>query len=356
MFRAQIPDERRIKDHNSLPLAQTWAVSQHTSLVSHEKVIQKSCSSFDTRCIGKVCMSTVTLPFYVKDLHMWPFLKVCRERHLERSCGFVGTALLIHGSCFCEDVTKLSEEEYPLVHNARMNRLTSCFTIFLHSVEANDDYVLEFFLLPDIKDNIHVLNLVQTLKQNFEIASGFQLGDTSCIHVVGPPTEVGISLSTIQISSLITENNNRLEMVTADSESVMVNINNKTESSANLSNEWKSKQIYPVNDITQHDFNVVDARNSKKLISYPSVNTQKTNCNITDAGGKNKSLKQVRKRKIDSLTMEAVEKHVEKPINQAAQSLGGKFSYVLIAFCNSSFFQFICSNDIIPICSNFVFS
>ncbi|KAM0000602.1 hypothetical protein Hdeb2414_s0020g00562531 [Helianthus debilis subsp. tardiflorus] len=60
-----------------------------------------------------------------------------------------------------------------------MNGLTSCFTIFLHSVEGDDgdDYVLEFFLQLGNKDSRHVVNLVQTLKQRIEIASGFELGE-----------------------------------------------------------------------------------------------------------------------------------------------------------------------------------
>ncbi|KAJ0631059.1 putative transcription factor Nin-like family [Helianthus annuus] len=318
-------------DIHNLPLAQTWAVSQHTSFVSHEHVIEKSCGSFDTRCLGKVCMSGATLPYHVRDLGMWPFFKACRERHLDRSRGFVGKALLSRGSCFCGDVTKLSEEEYPLVHNAHMNRLTSCFAIFLHSVETNDDYVLEFFLPPDIKDSTNVSNLVQTLKQKFEIASGFELGDSSDIQVVGPPTEVGESLSldphTIQISSITTTNNKKLETVTSDSESIMGNIANKTESSANESNQWQSKQIYPDNI-----FNVVGARENNEMVSYPSVSIQKTSDNITDAGEKSNSSKQSRKRKIDSLTMEAVERYVEKPIDQAAKSLGVSRS-TLKRFC-----------------------
>ncbi|KAM0059663.1 putative transcription factor Nin-like family [Helianthus debilis subsp. tardiflorus] len=309
----------------------TWAVSEHSSFVSHEKVIQKSCGSFDTRCVGKVCMSRAAVPFHVQDLGMWPFLNVCRERHLDGSRGVVGKALLSHGSCFCGDVTKLSEEEYPLVHNALMNGLTSCFAIFLHSVEANDDYVLEFFLPSGIKDCGDVQNLVQTLKQKTDIASGFELSDSSCIQVVGPPTKVGKSLSI----------DNRFETVTSDSESIMVNIANKTESSAIVSNRCPPKQIHPdkFSDIitgTESNINVVGARKNNYMISYPSVSMQKTNDNITDAGEKNNRLKQGRKRKIDSLTMEAVEKHVEKPIDEAAKSLGGKSSFsrsTLKRFC-----------------------
>ncbi|KAL8266934.1 hypothetical protein R6Q59_004278 [Mikania micrantha] len=229
-----VPNERRQKDFNkiycilktvcdfyNLPLAQTWAVSQHGSFVSHEKVIEKSCSSFDTRCVGKVCMSTAALPFYIKDLGMWTFLKACRERHLDRSCGLVGRALLTRGSFFCGDVTKLSEEEYPLVHNARMNRLTSCFAIFLHSVEADDEYVLEFFP-PYIKDSMHLLDFVKTLKQNIGDAYRFELGDTSFIGHVGPHMGLYVNMNSdvIQASSDSMDDNFMFLMYSSDSESL----------------------------------------------------------------------------------------------------------------------------------------
>ncbi|KAL8201201.1 hypothetical protein R6Q57_012540 [Mikania cordata] len=208
-------------DFHDLPFAQTWAVSQHCSFVSHEKVIEKSCSSFDTRCVGKVCMSTIALPFYVQDLNMWSFFEACRERHLDRSCGLVGRALLTRGSFFCGDVTKFSEKEYPLVHNARMNRLSSCFAIFLHSVEAGDDYVLEFFLPPYIKDHRHLMDFVNTLKQNMEDASGFELGDTSYIENVGPTTSLYVNMNSdvIQTSSDSMDDNFMFPMYSSDSES-----------------------------------------------------------------------------------------------------------------------------------------
>ncbi|KAD3641703.1 hypothetical protein E3N88_30927 [Mikania micrantha] len=230
-----VPNERRQKDLNKihdilkgvcgshdLPLAQTWAVSQHGSFVSHEKVIEKSCSSFDTRCVGKVCMSTYALPFYIKDLGMWAFLKACTERHLDRSCGLVGWALLTRGSFFCGDVTKFGEEEYPLVHDARMNRLSSCFAIFLHSVEAGDDYVLEFFLPSYIKDSMHLLDFLKTLKQNIGDAYRFELGDTSFIGHVGPPMGLYANMNSdvIQTSSDSMDDNFMLLMYSSDLESM----------------------------------------------------------------------------------------------------------------------------------------
>ncbi|PWA48334.1 NIN-like protein [Artemisia annua] len=169
---------KNVCDIHRLPLAQTWAVSRVTSSVSHDKGFKMSCSSYDTKCIGKVCMSTAGLPFHVRDLDMWKFMEACKERHLDKSRSFVGKVLSSRGSCFCRDVINLNEEEYPLVHYARIYKLTGCFTIFLHSVRGNDDYVLEFFLPSGMEDINYIRHLVQTLKQKFDVHSGFELGDT----------------------------------------------------------------------------------------------------------------------------------------------------------------------------------
>ncbi|KAF5753810.1 hypothetical protein HanXRQr2_Chr17g0784231 [Helianthus annuus] len=167
-------------------------------------------------------MSTTDLPFSVRDMNLWPFLKACRERHLDRSCGLVGKALLSRGSCFCGDVTKLSEAEYPLIHNARMYRLTSSFAIMC-SVEADDDYVLKFYLPPDIRDSGQVSNLVQTLKHNIPLSSGFELGDKSCtvLSVNMEPDVIQTSSAnptnlSIEITSKKRKIESLTEMVTAE--------------------------------------------------------------------------------------------------------------------------------------------
>ncbi|GKC14185.1 NIN-like protein [Tanacetum coccineum] len=165
-------------------------------LLLHETSSKKrAVKVFDSRMLGKVCMSTYGLPYYVKDLGLWPFREACMGRHLDKFCGFVGRAFLSSSSCFCEDVTKLNEDEYPLVHFARMHGLTSSFAIHLHSVKSNDDYVLEFFLPSHMKNIKHVLNLVQVLKQYFDqVTSRFELGDKSFIEAVGPPMDLCVNI------------------------------------------------------------------------------------------------------------------------------------------------------------------
>ncbi|KAD5317312.1 hypothetical protein E3N88_17258 [Mikania micrantha] len=282
---------KNVCDYHNLPLAQAWTVSPSSSFVSNNKVIEKTCSSFDTRCIGKVCLSSANLPFYVRDMGMWHFIEACRAQHLDKHSAFVGKALLARGSYYVENVSELSEDEYPLVHNARMSGLTRCFTVFLHSVERdaadNDEYVLEFFLQLDDKDIRHLLALVQTLKQIVEFASGFELGEISPVEVTEPPGDVScLSLSvqpqTVQISSTTT-------------------VNTLTDSSDSDSLENDSKT----------DSAIVPSQQSSKQ-------------NHNDAGKKNNQLKQTRKRKIDSLAVEAVKQHLGKSLDQTAQIFGGK--------------------------------
>ncbi|PWA68932.1 NIN-like protein [Artemisia annua] len=338
-------------DTHRLPLAQTWATSPLTTFASHDQILKKSCSSFHTRCLGKVCMSTAALPYYVQDLRMWSFRKACKEQHLDKSCSFVGRVLLSHGSCFCEDVTKLGQEEYPLVHYALMSGLSSCFAIFLHSIESNNDYVLEFFLPLHREDGRYEQNLVHTLKHSIEIASGFELGDS--IEIVGPLMDLSANIepnniqtssylidtnpqSTI-ISSITTTKTKILETVSSDSESIVADVA-KT-NSTHVVNQLSPTQDFlnnnggtiPSAEIVVHD-DVV--RENDDTTSNRGMVMQITSETITDAGEKS-NRKRGRKRKIDSLTMEAVKKHVGNPIDEAAKSLGVSRS-TLKRFCRDN--------------------
>ncbi|GKC79441.1 hypothetical protein Tco_1130215 [Tanacetum coccineum] len=166
-----------------LPLAQTWTISSKSSFVATGRNIVRTCISFNSNCIGKVCMLTTSLPFYVHDLHFWPFREACKVHHLLKSRGVVGRALPSHGSCFCADVTRLDDDEYSLVHNARMNGLGSYFSIYLHNIE-HGSYTLEFFLPVDMKEVADLQNLVQKVKLYLKLSS-FVLGDESTTDLIG---------------------------------------------------------------------------------------------------------------------------------------------------------------------------
>ncbi|KAK6274559.1 hypothetical protein POUND7_004268 [Theobroma cacao] len=168
-----------------LPLAQTWVPCRHRSVLAYGGGLKKSCTSFDGSCMGQVCMSTTDVAFYVVDAHMWGFREACLEHHLQKGQGVAGRAFLSRNSCFCTDITQFCKTEYPLVHYARMFRLTSCFAICLRSTyTGDDDYVLEFFLPPAIADSNEQQTLLRsilaTMKQHFQslkVASGAELED-----------------------------------------------------------------------------------------------------------------------------------------------------------------------------------
>ncbi|KAI3680046.1 hypothetical protein L2E82_50783 [Cichorium intybus] len=286
-------------DTHGLPLAQTWAVSPLTSsFVAHETFLVPSCNSFNTKCIEEEssCMFTSGLPFYVRDLGMWHFRDACREQHLNVFYGFVGRAMRTEGLCFCGDVSELSEEEYPLVYNAHISGLRSCVTVFLSSLEHDDydDWVLEFFLPLDINDHKYVPSLVETLKQTIGVDSGLELGDVSSIQVVNKNSSAHTEVQIIQISST-TEANNLLEAGLSDPESIVANV--------------------------------------AKTALVPSQCSSRQNSDATlTESGKKKGLEQGRKRKMDSLTLEAVQQHFGMPIGQAAESLGVSRS-TLKRFC-----------------------
>ncbi|KAI3453353.1 hypothetical protein Pfo_010016 [Paulownia fortunei] len=168
---------------HTLPLAQTWVPCRHRSVLANGGGFKKACSSFDGSCMGQVCMSTTDVAFYVVDAHMWGFREACAEHHLQKGQGVAGRAFASHNSCFCQDITEFCKTEYPLVHYARMFGVRSSFAICLRSNHTgNDDYVLEFFLPPNIKsyeDQQTLLDsILVTMKQHFgslRVASGKDL-------------------------------------------------------------------------------------------------------------------------------------------------------------------------------------
>ncbi|KAK7391359.1 hypothetical protein VNO78_19774 [Psophocarpus tetragonolobus] len=172
--------------HN-LPLAQTWIPCKHRSVLAQGGGLKKSCSSFDGSCMGKVCMSTTDIAFYIIDAHLWGFREACVEHHLQQGQGVAGRAFLSHSMCFCSNITQFYKTDYPLVHYALMFGLTSCFAVCLRSSHTgNDDYVLEFFLPPRIAEfheqRTLLGSILATMKQHFQslkIASGIELEDGS---------------------------------------------------------------------------------------------------------------------------------------------------------------------------------
>ncbi|XP_057969147.1 protein NLP7 isoform X2 [Malania oleifera] len=177
-------------ESHKLPLAQTWVPCRHRSVLADGGGLKKSCTSFDGSCMDQICMSTTDLAFYLVDAHMWGFREACAEHHLQKGQGVAGKAFSSHGFCFCSNITQFSKTEYPLVHYARMFRLTSCFAICLRSTHTgNDDYILEFFLPPSItnaNEQRTLLNtLLATMKRHFctlKIASGEELDEAGSIE------------------------------------------------------------------------------------------------------------------------------------------------------------------------------
>ncbi|KAF5753804.1 putative transcription factor Nin-like family [Helianthus annuus] len=176
---------KTVCDIHNLPLAQTWAPCGYSSYVANSENLEQSCSSFNRNCIGKVCISTVDLPFYVRDLNLWEFREVCRERHLDKSQGVVGRSLSSCGAWFCEDVTKLDEDDYPLVHIAHSSGLNSCLAIYLKSPESDAEHVIEFFLPAHSANETGLRRLMETFKQQIKNSSWMQL------DIVSPPQVLG---------------------------------------------------------------------------------------------------------------------------------------------------------------------
>ncbi|KAL8208358.1 hypothetical protein R6Q57_007770 [Mikania cordata] len=189
---------RMVCDIHHLPLAQTWGPCGFNSVVASSGNLMRSCNSFSRNCIGKVCMSTAALPFSVRDLSKWDFREACRERHLDKSQGVVGRSLSSRGLCFCGDVSQLGKDEYPLAPYARMHGITSCLTVYLKSIEVDEEYVVELFLPTRSENEADLRSLVRTVEQHFKNASRIQVGDMSSIQVIkGIPFNRNLEFSTL---------------------------------------------------------------------------------------------------------------------------------------------------------------
>lgn len=194
---------------HKLPMAQTWVPCMHRNVLAFGGGLKKSCTSFDGSCMGQVCMSITDVAFYIVDATMWRFREACLEHHLQKGQGVAGRAFLSRNLCFCGDITQFCKIEYPLVHYARMFGLTSCFAICLRSTHTgDDDYILEFFLPPSIRDMCEQRNflgsMLATIKEHFRslrVASGIRFEEEVFVEIIQASTEgLDSRLECIQIS------------------------------------------------------------------------------------------------------------------------------------------------------------
>ncbi|KAL7165559.1 hypothetical protein ACSBR2_041280 [Camellia fascicularis] len=152
-----------------------------------------SCNKRYVSCKGQVVNTIVCMEtFYASDVCNQGFVNSCSDYYIRTGHGVVGSALRSYSPCFCEDVTRFSKTEYPLVHFARAYRLTSSFAICLRSTHTGDvDYVIEFFLPRNIESDpvprTLLYSILATMKQhfrNFKVASGEELGQELSIEVL----------------------------------------------------------------------------------------------------------------------------------------------------------------------------
>ncbi|PWA35069.1 NIN-like protein [Artemisia annua] len=250
---------KAVCDDQELPLAQTWARSGHASFVADSGNIERSCSSFNRSCIGKVCMSTYDLPFYVRDLTTWDFFKSCRERHLENSQGVVGRSFSSRGSWFSRDVTELDEDNYPL-----------------------------FFLPTHSNDDADVQRLMKSVKQQIQNASCMRLDVMSAPQVIGGHFILSWDLDTPPLPiTLLTD-----KEVPQDSEGMKEeNVENEPSKSLAVGTS-QSIALHLEHGIRNFDTNPGTVRKKRK-----------------------------RKRSESSITSEEIKKHFDKPMDEAAAIL-----------------------------------
>ncbi|GJZ00242.1 NLP3-like protein [Tanacetum coccineum] len=316
---------KTICDVQDIPLAQTWGLSGYNSVVANSGNLERTCSSYNRKCIGKVCMSTYGLPYYARNLRMWRFVEACTQQHLDKSKGIVGRSLWSRGSCYCEDVTKLDEDGYPLGYYARVNGITSCLAVYLESIQRDVEYVIEFVLPPYTANGADLHSLVKTVKHVIEKASSVKLGIMSSLQVIGrepfnwnlesPPSPITLLDEKGEVppdpgnqQSLV---DNELTEVTISNDQSVVGVNVEHIEHDYLENEpsvfaaaaGTSQSVVPCLEVEFEDSDI----NKGKT---------RTNC-------QNSSNKRGRKRKgtDGSISLEDISKHYGKTMDEAAAIL-----------------------------------
>lgn len=120
------------------------------------------------------------------------FLKASKLHGLILGIGIAGTLLATYKSFFCPSICNFCITEFPLVHYARLARLTASFAICLQSTLTGDDvYVLEFFLLPGSSDEGYswsflpfLLTIMEQQLKSFKVLTGQLLGEGLSVKAI----------------------------------------------------------------------------------------------------------------------------------------------------------------------------
>ena len=275
-------------------------------------------------------MSTYDLPFYVRDLNMWGFHEACRERHLLKSQGVVGKSMSSCGLCFCEDITKLDEDVYPMGSHARVNGITSCLAIYMISIESDVEYVIEFVLPAHHANEADLQSLVLTVKQQIKNVSSVKLGILSSLQVIGgdplnwnfesPPSPITILPEDEEV---LQEPGNQQLLV--ENELIDVNI-------APLSKDESEVAYVEHMEDDNLEIKLIDnaaAGTSQSVVPFLNVGIEDADINEGKPERKNlddKSNKPKRKRKRAerSIGVKEISQHFGKPMEEAAVNLRGE--------------------------------
>eukprot|EP00898_Chlorokybus_atmophyticus_P008448 jgi/Chlat1/8604/Chrsp86S08001 len=103
--------------------------------------------------VGGRCLRTRGAPACVRNSALWAFRLACLEQTLTGGQGLTGKAWLSGNFEHSLDLSHVSFADYPLAHFARMFDVHASCAVRMRSMLTGEavDYVLEFFLPPEVK-------------------------------------------------------------------------------------------------------------------------------------------------------------------------------------------------------------